>query len=86
VVCILKALQIKFIAYFSYILLFLISSIAAVLPVTIGGAGAREIVFLYGKKIMDVSPETGIAIGLIFFLITVTSSLPGIFIKHKKTV
>lgn len=83
VVCILKSLQIKFIAYFSYLLLFTVSSVAAVIPVTIGGAGAREMVFLYGKKLLDVSPETGIAIGLIFFLITVSSSFIGAFLKYK---
>ncbi len=83
VVCILKALQVKFVAYFSYLLLFMVSSIAAVIPITIGGAGAREVVFLYGKKMIDVSAETGIAVGLIFFLITSMSSLIGIFLKYK---
>jgi uncharacterized membrane protein YbhN (UPF0104 family) len=83
VICILKALQIKFIAYFSYLLLFTISSVAAVVPVTIGGAGARELVFLYGKKILNVSAETGIAVGLIFFLITALSSFIGVFLKYK---
>lgn len=95
VICILKALQVKFIAYFSYLLLFMVSSIAAVVPVTIGGAGARELVFLYGtkiinlsigvpdKKLMNLSAETGIAIGLIFFLITSLSSLIGIFMKNR---
>lgn len=83
VVCILKALQVKFVAYISYLLLFLVSSIAAVVPITIGGAGARELVFLYGKKILNVSAETGIAVGLIFFLITSGSSMIGAFIKYK---
>ena len=85
VVCILKALQVKFMAYFSYLLLFMLSSIAAVVPVTVGGAGARELVFLYGKKLLHVSAETGIAIGLIFFLITALSSFAGIFFKYKTT-
>ncbi len=82
VICILKSLQIKFIAYFSYLLLFTVSSVAAVVPITIGGAGARELVFLYGKKLLNVSPETGIAIGLIFFLITALSSFAGAFLKY----
>jgi len=81
VICILKALQVKFITYFSYLFLFMISSIASVIPVTVGGAGARELVFLYGKKILNVEPETGIAIGLIFFCITVISSFIGVFFK-----
>jgi glycosyltransferase 2 family protein len=81
VICILKALQVKLIAYFSYLFLFMISSVAAVVPITIGGAGAREVVFLYGEKLLNVSAETGIAIGLIFFMITVGSSLVGVFFK-----
>jgi uncharacterized membrane protein YbhN (UPF0104 family) len=83
VICILKALHVQFVAYFSYLLLFMISSIAAVVPVTVGGAGARELVFLYGKKLLDVSAETGIAVGLVFFLITSVSSFIGAFIRLK---
>jgi uncharacterized membrane protein YbhN (UPF0104 family) len=86
VICILKALHVQFLAYFNYLLLFLFSSIAAVVPVTVGGAGARELVFLYGKKLMDVSAETGIAIGLIFFLMTSFSSFIGAFIRYKAKV
>lgn len=81
VICLLKALQVKFVAYVSYIFLFMLSSIASVIPVTIGGAGARELVFLYGKKILDVQPETGIAVGLLFFCITAISSFIGAFFK-----
>jgi len=33
----------------AYILIFLLSSIVAVLPFTIGGLGAREIVFIWGS-------------------------------------
>lgn len=85
VICILKALQVKFLVYFNYLLLFMISSIASVLPFTIGGAGARELVFLYGQKLLDVSAETGIAVGLIFFIITSISSFIGLIIKYKPT-
>jgi uncharacterized membrane protein YbhN (UPF0104 family) len=83
VILILKALQIKFILYFNYLFLFMISSIASVIPVTIGGAGARELVFLYGEKIMNTSIESGIAVGLLFFLITAVSSFAGIIMKPK---
>lgn len=82
VICILKALGIGIIAYFSYLLLFLISSVAAVIPFTIGGAGARELVFLYGEKLTNTNAETGISIGLIFFCITAISSFLGAFIKR----
>jgi uncharacterized membrane protein YbhN (UPF0104 family) len=84
VICILKALQVKFVIYFSYLFLFMISSIAAVIPITIGGAGAREMVFLYGKKLLNISAETGIAVGLIFFMITAGSSFIGVIFKTKR--
>lgn len=83
VIFILKALQIKFMLYFNYLFLFMISSIASVVPITIGGAGARELVFLYGEKIMNTSVESGIAVGLLFFLITAFSSFAGILMKPK---
>ena len=36
----------------SYLLVFLISSIVAVLPISIGGMGVRELTFLYGAQIL----------------------------------
>ncbi len=58
-------------------LLFYLSSVAALVPVTVGGIGARELVFLYGAQWADGEPETGIALGLLFFGLTAVSSLAG---------
>lgn len=66
------------------LILFLISSIVAVLPLTIGGVGAREWVMVSGCGIIMISAESGIAMSLLFFAITAISSLPGAFISTKK--
>jgi uncharacterized membrane protein YbhN (UPF0104 family) len=62
--------------------LFLLSSVAAVLPLSVGGVGIREFVFLYGFSLLGLSPDPGIAFSLLFFLITALSSLTGLFLRH----
>lgn len=55
----------------------------SVLPLTIGGVGARELTFIYGAQWMNVMPETGVAFSLLFFLVSVLISLPGMFISEN---
>jgi uncharacterized membrane protein YbhN (UPF0104 family) len=62
-----------------FLTLFLISSLVAVLPLTIGGVGAREATFLYGLKFIGYDPALGVAFSFCFFLITALSSAIGIF-------
>ncbi|WP_281950665.1 lysylphosphatidylglycerol synthase transmembrane domain-containing protein [Nitrosophilus kaiyonis] len=69
--------------YIDFLTLFLISSVVAVLPITIGGVGARELTFLYGLKLINTDPSVGIAFSFIFFLITMISSAIGIFFIHR---
>lgn len=68
-------------SYFDYMTLFLVSSVAAVLPFTIGGVGARELVFAEGivffSSIATFKAEA-IAFSVLFFVITAISSLIGI--------
>ncbi|BCD60163.1 MULTISPECIES: lysylphosphatidylglycerol synthase transmembrane domain-containing protein [unclassified Nitratiruptor] len=66
-----------------YLTLFLISSVVAVLPLTIGGVGAREFTFLYGLKLLHQDPSTGIAFSFLFFMITAISSAIGLFFVHN---
>ena len=64
-----------------FIFLFLCSSIASVLPFTIGGLGIREIVFLQGSQYFGLSQETAVVISLLFYLITlVTSAIGAVYI------
>ncbi len=83
VVCLLLALgvQDKFLAYQA---VFLLSSIVAVLPLTIGGVGARELVVVYAHSYAGIQETEAVAFSLIFFLISVAVSLSGAWVKWKR--
>ena len=69
-----------YIAYFS---LFLISSVAAVLPLSVGGLGIREATFLFGVDLFHLDPAYGVIASSCFFLITVFASMIGsLFLAH----
>jgi len=63
--------------YPHYLAVFLASSVAAVLPITIGGLGLRELTFLYGLRLLGLGSEVGVLAAIAFFLITAGSSLIG---------
>ena len=63
--------------FLAYGLLFLLSSIAAVFPLSIGGLGARELVFLWGSTYLGLQTETAVAMSLLFYLITAGVSFLG---------
>jgi glycosyltransferase 2 family protein len=66
-----------------YIFIFLVSSVVAVLPLTIGGLGAREIVFLEGSKYFGLLQEHSVVISILFYLITLFTSAGGLFYVFK---
>lgn len=66
-----------------YLAIFLISSVATILPLTIGGAGAREVTFFYALNHLGLDTSTGVALSLIFFVVSAISSLVGILAKVK---
>lgn len=65
----------------AFLALFLLSSVAAVIPFTIGGIGAREWAMVAGSSWLETNPQQAVGTGLIFFLITAVSSLPGAFLS-----
>jgi glycosyltransferase 2 family protein len=67
-----------------YIFLFLLSSIVAVLPLTIGGLGAREIVFLKGSYYFGLPGGLSVVISLLFYLITLVTSAVGMIYVFKE--
>lgn len=67
--------------YLIYLQLFLISSIVSVIPITIGGIGARELVFVYGSSMFAIDENLAVAFSLLFFLTTAISALMGAFIN-----
>jgi glycosyltransferase 2 family protein len=67
----------------AYMFLFLISSIVAMLPLTIGGAGMREITFLYGSLWLGLDERISVALSLIFYLITLFTSFWGVIFSFR---
>lgn len=67
----------------AYQLVFLLSSIVAALPLTIGGVGARELVFIYAYTYVGIDEGIAVAFSLIFFLISAVVSLCGAFVKDE---
>ena len=69
------------------VILFFISSIISVIPISIGGIGLRELTFLYGSKLIHIEPAPIIMAGFLFFLTNLFSSaIGGIFILKERNV
>ena len=83
ILMILQALSIQ-VSTIEYLFIFLISSIVSVLPLTIGGIGSRELVFLYGALWLGLEEDRSVGISMLFFLITAFVSLLGIWYHFKK--
>ncbi len=62
----------------SYLFVFLVSSVVAVIPFTVGGIGARELTFLFASDLLKLDLATSISLSLLFFFITALVSLFGI--------
>ncbi|MBI3138547.1 MAG: flippase-like domain-containing protein [Sphingobacteriales bacterium] len=61
----------------AFIFLFLVSSAVSVLPLTIGGLGIRELVFLKGAAYFGMVAETAVLISLLFYLVNLLASAWG---------
>lgn len=83
IILILQALNIQA-STIEYLFIFLISSIVSVLPLTIGGIGSRELVFLYGALWLGLEEDRSVGISMLFFLITAFVSLLGIWYHFRK--
>jgi len=77
VVFIIKALRIEESTEI-YLFIFLLSSVVATIPFTVGGVGARELTFLYASTWLKLDSEPAISLSFIFFAITALASLYGI--------
>ena len=67
----------------NYLSVFLLSSIAAVIPITFGGAGARELTFLYCASSFNIEANMAVSMSLIFYMISLLVSLSGIYYSFK---
>ncbi|TXC76909.1 lysylphosphatidylglycerol synthase transmembrane domain-containing protein [Luteibaculum oceani] len=80
--CLLYALHVDA-NYMDYLTLFMLSSVAAVIPLTIAGVGMRELVFLYGTSYLLISEDKAVAFALLFFFSMAISSLFGVIFAFK---
>ncbi|MFV9927752.1 MAG: flippase-like domain-containing protein [Candidatus Midichloria sp.] len=79
-----KCLTLKIIA--DYAVVFSIASVLSILPITVGGIGIREIIFIWATELLPLlDKELGILIASINFLISLLSSLIGGFFHNHST-
>lgn len=66
-----------------YLVLFMISSIMSILPISIGGVGLREMTFFLGAGIMNLDQELGVTISVLYFFINALASLMGVLFFYN---
>ena len=58
----------------------LVAAVISILPISLGGGlGTRELVFAEAAQYFQLDPQTGVIISLLFYLLTVAGSLPGLY-------
>jgi len=62
-----------------YWFLFLISGIIFAIPVTLGGFGSRELVFVYASQFLEVDVNIAVALGLLTYVIRAFLSFSGVY-------
>jgi uncharacterized membrane protein YbhN (UPF0104 family) len=62
-----------------YLLSFLISALAAIVPITAGGAGAREAIFTKLADVFPMIPDLAVFLATSFYLLSLVVSLMGIY-------
>ena len=78
VICILFALH--FDGKFSpYLLIFLVSSVAAIIPSIGGGIGVRELVVLFSAQYIQLDEKLAVSVSLIFYLLSLLVASTGLY-------
>ncbi len=67
----------------NYLFLFFLSAIAGAIPITLGGIGARELVFIEGAGYLGIDMNIAVALSLLFYVVSAVSALPGIIYTLK---
>ncbi|MDX5428332.1 MAG: flippase-like domain-containing protein [Bacteroidota bacterium] len=68
----------------AYATLFLLGSVATIIPISIGGLGMRELVFSLGGSWLGLDTEVAVATASIFYLTTLLSAVPGMFLSWTR--
>lgn len=66
-----------------YLFMFLVSSLVAIFPFTIGGLGAREIVFIYGADLLGYDEHLAVMVSLLFYFISALLSITGVYFVFR---
>lgn len=61
-----------------YLMLFMASCFVAVLPVSVGGVGLRELTFYFGSAWLGLNAEAGVAVALLYFVVNLAAALQGL--------
>ena len=64
-----------------FLVLFLISSVISIIPISFGGIGLRELTFIYGLSILGINSDRGVSFSFLFLILTLISSFIGILFK-----
>jgi glycosyltransferase 2 family protein len=68
----------------AYVLVFLFSSLVAILPLSVGGGlGIREFAFLSASKVFHLDQHQAITISLLYYFVIVISSIVGVRWVYK---
>jgi glycosyltransferase 2 family protein len=66
-----------------YLFMFLVSSLVSIFPFTVGGLGAREIVFIYGADLLGYNEHLAVMVSLLFYCISALLSFAGIYFVFR---
>jgi glycosyltransferase 2 family protein len=69
-----------------YLCIFLLSSIVAVIPITIGGMGSRELVFFMGAQWLGLDNTLSVTISFLFFMISAIVSGFGVIFSFNNVL
>lgn len=62
-----------------YLLIFLVSSLVAIVPSILGGAGLRESLMAFGAEYFQLDPHLAVLVSLIFYIISLLVASSGIY-------
>ena len=65
-----------------YTVLFMLSCILAMLPISIGGIGVRELALLHGSKALGLSEHSGVTLAFAFTILSLTIPMVGGIVHH----
>ncbi|RYY52665.1 MAG: flippase-like domain-containing protein [Chitinophagaceae bacterium] len=69
--------------YLPYIFSFLVSTIATVLPVSVGGLGLREYVMVRLAPILFLDEATAVSASFCFYILSTMAALPGLWFVYR---